>query len=158
MAIRDFMHGVVDVICDFFLAVWDTVVDLIKAAVRFVGRAIDFFGKLFKKTWSAIVAGGKELYIIFFGETSTMSDPKEDALKRQLEDTINTMRGNGNIPIANIGIAITMDPKTNTIGDSDEMKAFTVDPIITDPGMSNIIKERDSGINKGHAVRVVKVL
>lgn len=162
MAIRDFIHDAVDAVCDFFLKVWDTLVDLVKAAVRFVGRAVDFLGTLFQKSWNAIKSGAKQIYFIFFGEPNQTSSNKENEVAQKAKEMFGRIIAEkteemGRVPTAPIGIvgvAVVMDKNTKEI---DEMEAVKIDHDITDPGMKAIVKMRDDPQNKDHAVQLVAV-
>lgn len=146
MAVRDFIHGVVDVICDFFLAVWDTIVDLVKAAVRFVGRAYDFFQKLFKKTWKAIKTGANKLYIFFFNPEVT--DSGEKNVRELMERMIEAERQKGNVPIAG-GILNPLPCLAASYNEDstkvEEVNSFYPEINSKDQGMQNIMKEAAKG-------------
>jgi len=136
VSVRDFIHDVVDVICDFFLAAWDQVVKLIKAAVRFVGRAYDFFQDMFKKTWEAVKSGANKLYVIVFKPDTPAVSEAEKEVMGMFGDIINKAKAEGvpDVPF----FSVSMNNNTSKV---EELKSFSTGRDIKDQTMRGVIRE-----------------
>ncbi len=152
MAVREFIHDIMDMICDFFLGVWDTVVNLIKTAVRFVGRAVDFFANMFRKSWDAIKAGTEKVFLIFFNKdkVNVTNTEAEKKFVSMLGNVINTETKNGRVIECPI-FAVTMNKDTSTV---EDYKAFTLGKDVVDPTMVSMKKSVDI---QNKAVSVVSI-
>lgn len=137
MSVRDFIHDVVDVICDFFLAAWDQVVKLIKAAVRFVGRAYDFFQGMFKKTWEAVKSGANKLYVIVFKPDIPVVSEAEKEVMSMFGEVINEVKEEGRVPDVPF-FSVSMNNNTSKV---EELKSFSMGRDIKDQTMKGVIGE-----------------
>lgn len=157
---REFLHNLVDGLCDFFKLAWEKIVQLVKTAVRFFSNVCDFFKDLFSELFDDIVSGLKKIYVFRFERMkhsttkSTNNNPDEELCKL-FDKAINAAENQaGGIAKVNVGLtqcAVVADKETGKV---EKVQFFKVDPNTTDPGMGNIQKALNQ--QKG-LVKVVNV-